>query len=222
MSEAKKQRETELHRAVAGGKAEKVQELLQQGVDVNVRNEYGRRTPLQIAANNGYEQIVKLLLDAKANSEIRTEGLGSPDKTALHLAAQQGHTQSIKMLLAGGAQINALDANRKTPLHWAAALGHRASIDLLVSRGADVNAQDINGWTASNHWHQIAPPIQPVAAASAAPVPVPATPVPAPLAAVIATPIKKKEKKAASVPSGGAAAKPDAEQDEVERGRRPS
>lgn len=144
----RQRREAELYRAAASGNAERVRELLRQGVDVNARDERERWTPLQKAANKGHEQIVKLLLDAKADTEVHTEFMGSPDKTALHLAAQQGHAAVIKMLLDGGAQINAVDASGKTmPLHEAVAANHVESIDLLLTRGADVNARDNCGFT---------------------------------------------------------------------------
>jgi ankyrin repeat protein len=40
--------------------------LLQNGAKVNFRNEYGR-TPLSLAAENGHEAVMKLLLENGAN-----------------------------------------------------------------------------------------------------------------------------------------------------------
>jgi hypothetical protein len=60
----------------------------------------GRPTPIQIAAERGELEIVKLLLDAGADPDGGTHEYGW---TALKLAAHWGYTNVTQLLIAGGA-----------------------------------------------------------------------------------------------------------------------
>jgi len=70
-------------------------------------------TPLIFAINNGYIEIVRLLLEAKANPEIANETGGRP----LTVAAFKGDTDIIDLLLKAGANPQAPNEQTgKTPL----------------------------------------------------------------------------------------------------------
>ena len=79
----------------------KIQEAIQSGADVNVRNKYGV-TPLLMASQNGHAEVVKLLLAAKADvNAAMTNGV-----TPLFIASEKGHTEIVKLLLAARADVN--------------------------------------------------------------------------------------------------------------------
>jgi ankyrin repeat protein/23S rRNA U2552 (ribose-2'-O)-methylase RlmE/FtsJ len=107
------------------------------------------RTALYGAAKNGHEAVVKLLLEAKADVNVKD----NDGWMALHEVAESGHEAAIKLLLEAKADINVKDiyGNRWTALHWAAKKGHEAVVKLLLEAKADVNVKDNNGGTAL-HW----------------------------------------------------------------------
>lgn len=58
------------------------------------------QTPLHCAARMGHKELVKLLLEHKANPDSAT----TAGHTPLHIAAREGHVQTIRILLDAGAQ----------------------------------------------------------------------------------------------------------------------
>jgi ankyrin repeat protein len=56
-------------------------------------------TPLNNATNNGHSEIIKLLLNAKANTEIPNEGGFTP----LAQAVYQSHKEAVELLIHAGA-----------------------------------------------------------------------------------------------------------------------
>ncbi len=53
-----------------------IRKLIEAGADVNVINKYGA-TPLIMASQKGYAEVVKLLLDAKADVNVKIEAGGT-------------------------------------------------------------------------------------------------------------------------------------------------
>ncbi|QMV45957.1 ankyrin repeat domain-containing protein [Wolbachia pipientis] len=112
---------------------------------------------LLIAAENGYEKVVRYLIKNGANINVQDEW----EKTSLHYSAQHEHTQVVEVLLEEGAGVNAQDENKETPLHYAAKHRHIKTVKLLLKNRANINLQDEGGRTplhyaADNGYTQIA------------------------------------------------------------------
>jgi len=160
-------RGTPLGSAAGSGQKWLVELLLARGAQVNVRDFYGR-TPLMLAVERGYKDIVELLqahnaedtlFDAARVGDVETvktlldknpELIRSSDengKTALHYAARFGKKDIVELLLANKADINAKNKDGRTPLHQAAERSDGNLIELLLAHKAEINARDIHGIT---------------------------------------------------------------------------
>lgn len=117
-----------------------IEKLIDQGADVNFRNEWGRILLYAIATNN--VQIVRLFLDKGANINAKDaygEGGGlfyyidylrsGPGINIKRLLPQ---TAIIKLLIERGADINAVDEKRQNALMRAASLGLPEIVKLLL------------------------------------------------------------------------------------------
>jgi len=85
----------------------KVQRLIKRGVSVNARNSTSGVTPLGVAAERGHDDVVKVLLSARANLDDTTrEGM-----TPLHICCQFGRADTVRLLAAAGANVNSVARN---------------------------------------------------------------------------------------------------------------
>jgi ankyrin repeat protein len=140
-----------------------IKALLDQGADINARDENGT-TPLMSAVFIGHIRTIKLLLERGANPRPRdkdraivvsghgTTGLSTVyGSTAMHYAADDMGGNSIRifqLLLDHGADINARDGYGRTPLSLMASYGQTEAVRFLLGRGAEVNVKDQSGTTA--------------------------------------------------------------------------
>lgn len=102
-----------LHRAAKDGDAALITKLLAEGADVNEMNSFGA-TPLHVACNEGHEDVVRVLLKARAIDLDRREAM--EDRTALHLAAKHGQLHCVELLLAAGARSELVDRDGESAL----------------------------------------------------------------------------------------------------------
>lgn len=105
---------------------------------------------LHLAAGNGYDDLVRVLLENGAPiEEASTSGW-----TPLHVAAWSGHTETVRMLLDKGANMEAKADDNWTPLHSTVQKGHETTVRVLLERGAKMTPAS-NGWvplhTAAQH-----------------------------------------------------------------------
>ncbi|MCX5640559.1 MAG: ankyrin repeat domain-containing protein [Planctomycetota bacterium] len=102
-----------------------------------------QRTALHFAAESGNMDIVKMLLDAKANPNAQDR----TGKTPVTVAAERGKTDVLTALLAAGGDANARDQVQGSPLLWASGLGTTETVVILLKANANPNIQDVNGMT---------------------------------------------------------------------------
>jgi ankyrin repeat protein len=111
------------------------------------------RTPLVLAARGGHAEVVRILLQRGARSQI---------SGALREAAGEGHLEAARLLLQAGAPADAADPFGFTPLMTAIGRGLAGPgvVKVLLDSGAAVNAVDIEGRTALHHlaWSATRPP----------------------------------------------------------------
>lgn len=99
---------------------------------------YDGRTPLFLAATNGFLKTVELLLGWGAQPNIAAKGLWNP----IHAAACNGHWAVVEVLLnskIGATLIDAQLKNGYTPLYLAAQKGRIETVKLLLHRGARID-----------------------------------------------------------------------------------
>jgi Ankyrin repeat len=106
-------------------------------------------TPLVIAAERGYHEIVAVIKEAeRRRRETNSGGNGVPDPEEMFRALGSGENdRAISLLQSDPSLIQArVLHHRWTPLHVAAARLNFKMVDWLLQRGADVNAKGHN-WT---------------------------------------------------------------------------
>ncbi len=100
--------------AAALGDAARVEELLGGGAGTADRPEECGKRALSAAAERGHERIVRLLLEAGADPNLR-EGPNCPRGSALWAAVRHGHRAIAELLLEAGADPNAEVESSGTP-----------------------------------------------------------------------------------------------------------
>ena len=146
-------RDTWLLRVAAEGQEVVVQQLLDNGAELNSKDMNGR-TPLSWAAENGHEAVVKLLL---GRDDVAADSQDTYGQTPLSWAAEKGHEAVVKLLLGrDDVAADSQDTYGRTPLFWAAENGHEAVVKLLLGRDdVAADSQDRYGqtplfWAAEN------------------------------------------------------------------------
>ena len=102
-------------------------------IDVNLSNNFGT-TPLHAAIEANSPPIVRLLLEARANTELRNQR----HQTPLLMAASLNATDAAIAIINGGADVNAMDETGKSSLAAAIRTDDTQLVAALVARGADV------------------------------------------------------------------------------------
>ncbi len=105
---------------------------------------FTKSTALHQASSQGYNEIVKLLLEKGADTEIKDQH----GMTPLTRAAQNGQLTAIILLLDSGAKISGgFPETSWTPLFNSVFRGHSEACEILLKRGANPNIKDEKGRT---------------------------------------------------------------------------
>ncbi|ETI31111.1 hypothetical protein PPTG_06539 [Phytophthora nicotianae INRA-310] len=133
--------ELETHAAVKVGDVSKLQKLLDNGVNLDAKDE-DERTPLHWACATGRLDVAEfLLVCAKATVNVQDDAGWTP----LMSAASAGHGDIVGLLLSKGANANLPNENGQIPLHYHR--GRQEVAELLLDYTRDVNQADNTGST---------------------------------------------------------------------------
>jgi cytohesin len=140
---------TPLHEAADSDHVEVFEILVEQYVDVDVRD-FEDRTPLHRAAFHGRFDISRILIERGADINARN-GLG---QTPLHRIIDKLYDgfgdiyfDMISFLLGHGADVNAQDKYDRTPLDIASRFGCTKAVQILLEHGADAHIENNQGRT---------------------------------------------------------------------------
>ena len=122
---------TPLHLAAAFGYQGVIQVFIKAGASLNISDDKGF-TPLAYAVDQGKFEIIRILVDAKADTDFW--GTSHPP---LHVASEQGGVEIMDFLLKNGANPYTVDVSGNTPLHVAAKAGNRDATQVLLDAGVD-------------------------------------------------------------------------------------
>ena len=141
--------------AVDRGNTDAVRALLEHGANPNMKESKGDQTALMWATAGKHTEILKLLLDRKADTHPQSKG----GFTALLFAVQQGDIEAVRSLLNAGADPNdtrqsdglsALILAAESFSAEVANYNHEVPI-LLAEKGANPNVIDARGYTALHY-----------------------------------------------------------------------
>ena len=111
---------SDLLTAVDEGQSDVVQELLDSGIDPNKDASPDGAYPLHLASLKGNKEIVQILIDNGAKTDIKSEAYDDDfwynGGTPLHWAAFFCRKNMVSLLIGNGAAINALDDVGDTPM----------------------------------------------------------------------------------------------------------
>ena len=103
---------TPLHKAAESGNTDVLQKLINDGQDINQKDEHGM-TPLHLAASQGRTEAVKLLLSNGAETDAKSR----TGETPLELAARSGKPAIVALLIREGTGISARGGSFQILLH---------------------------------------------------------------------------------------------------------
>ncbi|KAJ5711661.1 hypothetical protein N7488_005817 [Penicillium malachiteum] len=118
--------------------------LLKYGASPDGIEQASRMRPILIAAVQGRNDILELLLKRGANIEVADSQMGL---SALHHACSTDNLEATRILLAYGADVHTPGVQRKTPLHFAICNKNLEMVNLLLGYGANTHDLDANGDT---------------------------------------------------------------------------
>ncbi|KFY29889.1 hypothetical protein V493_02217 [Pseudogymnoascus sp. VKM F-4281 (FW-2241)] len=122
------------------GQEAAAQKFLREEANAQATTEFCR-TPLLLAAKDGHEAVVKLLLEKQG---VEPNSKDNNSQTPLSLAAESGYGAVVRLLPAkDSVDPDPKDSYGQTPLSWAVKRGHEAVVKLLLAtEGVDPNSRD--------------------------------------------------------------------------------
>lgn len=112
------------------------------GADMNSKEDKSQ-TPSSIEGENGWDDAVQLLLNARADVSSKD----NESEALCRVAARYGRETIIQHLLGSGADVHFKDPKGRTLLWNAVKYGDQGTIQALLKAGLDVNSKDNKGLT---------------------------------------------------------------------------
>uniref|UniRef100_A0A1I8AYC2 ANK_REP_REGION domain-containing protein n=1 Tax=Meloidogyne hapla TaxID=6305 RepID=A0A1I8AYC2_MELHA len=147
--------QTALHFAAKFGQLIVAQTLLAFGANPNAKDDKGQ-TPLHLAAENDYPDVVKLFLKMKQNNHAVLTAVDHSGFTCAHIAAMKGSLAVVRELM----MIDKVQSFLRlwlymlkqkileaTTLHMASSGGHSRIVKILLENGASPDDENANGMT---------------------------------------------------------------------------
>ncbi|GLD92114.1 hypothetical protein PINS_up000647 [Pythium insidiosum] len=133
-----------IHWACSTGNLAALKAFVRLGVDINTADDTKHRTPLLIAAQNGFPLLVMYLVKHGADVTL----VDIDQDSAIHWAAYKGATEIVSVFQYLGLSSDAPDRYGQTPLHLAAMRGELATVQYLVEElDSDLEVRDAQGRT---------------------------------------------------------------------------
>jgi ankyrin repeat protein len=120
--------------ATKQGDLEKVRSLLEEGADINAKDQHGQ-TALMNAAHAGQVELVRLLIENGADLNVTAKH----NLSALMLSLITHHVEVARLLIEAGADVNIRGSKNfygTSALFLAEAGGHAEIVALLKQKGA--------------------------------------------------------------------------------------
>ena len=117
--------------------------LHRSGVDTKFLIFTEEKTALMIAIDQGYVDVVRILIKRGANCSLRVDNGSSPLSRALKEESEvclADRLAIIELLLGSGIDINSKEIRNQTALHYACSSGQMELVKLLLKNGADLEA----------------------------------------------------------------------------------
>uniref|UniRef100_A0A5B7CAK4 Potassium channel n=1 Tax=Davidia involucrata TaxID=16924 RepID=A0A5B7CAK4_DAVIN len=124
-----------LHLAASEGHEDITLFLIQQGVGIDILDNFGN-TPLLEAIKNGHDQVASLLVKAGASLTIDDAG------SRLCMAVVRKDLEFLRRVLTSGINPNSKNYDLRTPLHLASSEGLYSMAKLLLESGASIFSKD--------------------------------------------------------------------------------
>lgn len=130
--------------AIMCGYEKVVEQILKKEIEIDLRDKAGNSATMRAADIHGSGEVLRLLLEQKANPDLQNEN----GETALTRACASVHRDKVQMLIAAGADPNLQDKDGNTALMIACKFGRKDVVKALLDAGAKVNIADNDGRTA--------------------------------------------------------------------------
>lgn len=119
-----------------------VNALIEKDVDIKAKDDVDGCMAIHLAAANGKNEVIEILLDVDASNINDVDNKGN---TPLHWASMKDRPDTVSLLIENGADIEAKDVDNWTALHYAAAFASLQTVEALVDNGADKNSLTKDG-----------------------------------------------------------------------------
>ena len=135
--------ESEIFKAISDDDADRLWHLIQEGGDINAKDNLTGTTPLMMAVNGRKRELVRLLCDT---STVRLDERNESGQTALMLAAViGGPAEILTVLLEHSADPNIRDDEGAVALVEILRFSDIETVEVLIEHGAKINAADGKG-----------------------------------------------------------------------------